>query len=351
MNTEKVLPLFILLALLPIRAKAQVTEGVRDSGRFHCDLDSFQKRPPLLLIGEDHCSVTSQQVKIEMVARGSKGSMFSALEGFAPWQAELLAKRFKGSYDKETSRLFGIESAFMYGLNGCHLQAIGALQQYRNAGGACVNLTPSRVFQSFLLLLQDNPYVRYVWEQVRDKENAFSGTELEPLARIFDQAMAAPSFDVLTPLAAGFTMKDAPNFMRLVRKMDAVYVALANTRFASEIGVGGSLNAIPEDPNGSFKDQWALMKFQTTLNTPLVHIRNRDMFDNIADIYCRAAEEGKVLAVSVGKKHLPGIEKRLKAWSKGRIPLKLADSDTEPGPILDYLESIDPTKPPSLKMK
>ena len=71
-------------------------------------------------------------------------------------------------------------------------------------------------------------------------------------------------------------------------------------------------------------------------------VRDRDLAENIADLYCSAAAEGRHVVASVGADHLPGVAALLTAWSVGRIPLESAESwgKGEAGPLLARLEAL-----------
>ncbi|MFA6028282.1 MAG: hypothetical protein WC969_00375 [Elusimicrobiota bacterium] len=314
-------------------------EGVRDSGRRHCDPGSLKNRPPIVLVGEDHDSISAWQVKKEMIDRAAKGELYAALEGYTPWQAWMISEQFKTPFGKD-ARVFGVDSPIMYGLAGCHQHALDDFARFRRSADANDAYAPAKLCLHFLFLLQDNPFVRHAWEIVRDREDGFVGTELEPLARVFDQAMNARP-DALGKLLGDFTPEDESRFIRLVRKIDAAFVAWVNEAYASDLGIEGPLYAVPEDWP-SMRAFWDYAKFRFDSDTPIVRIRNRDMFDNIADVYCAAAEEGRALVVSVGQDHVQGLGERLQAWSQGRIDLRVGNSSSDGDAISRELERLSP---------
>lgn len=98
MNARKA-PSLVLFAAIGLCAAAArnsfCAETVRESGRFHCDLETFQRLPALLLIGENHCSASSLKVKADLAARGAKGEIFAAFEvadlrAVYPWNADFI---------------------------------------------------------------------------------------------------------------------------------------------------------------------------------------------------------------------------------------------------------------------
>ncbi|MFA6092007.1 MAG: hypothetical protein WCU88_05235 [Elusimicrobiota bacterium] len=319
-------------------------EPVADSGRFHCDLGKFQKLPALLLIGENHCSKSSVKVKAEMAARGAKGEIFAAFEvaglrAVYPWTSDFLFTDFKVART-EQSRLFGIESPFAHGISISYIYASGG-------GATCEQNSPSAAFSRFVLYLRNNPFLQRSWEEVRavppTPDDRSSG--ITELSDKIERARTAPGAEVQA-IVESFHEDDVKDFQKILARVNARYVAMANETYLPDLGITKKLRPYPD------------VIWRDSMENILIPVRNRDMFDNIADIYCRAAEEGKNLAISMGSAHLPGVEGYLRQWSQDRIPLRtdLSYDDEKPyadpdvsSPIIKTLETLAAPSPNAVK--
>jgi pheromone shutdown protein TraB len=128
--------------------------------------------------------------------------------------------------------------------------------------------------------------------------------------------------------------------MRLAAKVNARYVALADQEFLDDMGLSKELFPVPERVQGDdVESQLKMEKALRSLETIIVPLRDRDMADGIADIYCRAADEGRNLVVSLGGGHYDGITARLKKWNP-RIPIQVGNSLYRSGPMILKIRSM-----------
>ncbi|MFA6093076.1 MAG: hypothetical protein WCU88_07165 [Elusimicrobiota bacterium] len=292
-------------------------------------MSGYPVLPQLLLFGEAaHESRETIFVKRHAAERANTGSIFAAFEvakdhAVYPRAEQVLFSDFDLQRSAH-SRLFGIESPFAHGL----------CASYRFAGDA-----PS--LEGFLFYLNINPYLRDVWEDVRknlSSDDASAG--LAALSDDLERARTAPA-DKWTQIVDIQSGKNRTNFISLMERINVRYVELANKSYLRVLGISGSLKPVA---SADSKDEGR--KWEDSYETLLIPVRDRDMYDNIADVYCRAAEEGKNLVASVGSSHVPGIAKMFQDWSKGRIPLTTGTSswgDTSLAvDIIDKLSSSGP---------
>ncbi|MFA6092006.1 MAG: hypothetical protein WCU88_05230 [Elusimicrobiota bacterium] len=342
----------VLFLSLAISVPSLAGETVKDSGRAHCDLGKFQRLPALLLIGENHCRDSSTKVKDEMTALGAEGKIFAAFEAadmrvVYPWNADLLYADF-GAARTERSRIFGIDSPFAHGLAISYGYASGT-------ASICAKDPHKDSFARFIKALRNNPYLQRSWEEVRDAPLSAEDSGLAGLLNAIEEARTS-SEDISRAASQPLSEEGYPSFLRIAARVNARYVAMANERYLPDLGLTDRLTPYPE-----IRGPWALRKIlpdwsfaQADDAKITVPVRNRDMFDNIADIYCLAAAEGKNMAVSMGADHVPGVEGYLRRWSGDAIPLKaersfvqkLPDDDlSAAGPVLEALSALSLASP------
>jgi hypothetical protein len=337
----------LLAALLPAAAPAQdapdpVSVEVRDSGRSRCDLGRSKSLPALVLVGGDHeyhpdsreddgeapldepgpynseTSANSDEVNSLAVRYAAEGRLFAAFEAarsraFYPGAEDLIFSEF-GVKRQGRSRVFGIEAPFAHGLASSYVYA-----------------TTNPSWEGFLFYLRLNPYLCGAWQDVR--ESLGSGDEASGLAAVADLIERSRAAAVLDPRRPDeIRGANSGHFYGLLERVNARFVDLANENLAS-LGISEPLVApapasSPCRAPGASKNpllarscQLRFQAWRRSFKIIEVPLRDRDMFDNIADVYCRAAREGKALVVSVGANHVPGIERLLRRWSGGRIPL------------------------------
>jgi len=298
---------------------------VQPSGRARCDLSRLERLPPLLLVGENHCSAHSTRVKAAMARHGASGRLYSAFEvgnDFAayPWEVERLHRSF-GAARAPGSRIYGVESPFAHGLVLTYLYAQGRFP-------SCSPESRLRALEKLVAYTRINPYMERAWLSARAA--AFSEPTAAPAAAALGRALAAP--EGIVPQAEPAELEALP---LLARRLNQAYVELANREFLPAMGLQDKL---PATPSGLNVLGWsAAFDVEDTL---IVDLRDRDMADAIAAVYCAAAAEGRAAVASVGAAHLPGISKNLEAWSGGLIPLEKAWSENLSEPILERLNAL-----------
>lgn len=300
--------------------------------RSHCRLESLTRLPKLLLIGENHCSPHSDAVKAAAARLGAQGRLFTALEvgvnrAAYPWDGERLHRDFAVTRTP-ASRLYGIESPFAHGLAISYIYAIGR-------GHSCLQdkRTPPEKFVDYARI---NPHLRHAWDEARAADaEPFDAGETE-LARRIDAALAGTSGFVARP-------EDERAFVSLARRVNARYAAAANSRDREDMGRDKPLSATPLRNPSSVADLGGALNWSEALDDKeytVLALRDRDLGENIADVYCAAAAEGRHVAASVGDDHLPGITALLAAWSGGRLPLETAHSWPTSGNLVERLISL-----------
>lgn len=315
----------LLVALLASAVSAEGARPVLPSGRARCDLSRLERLPPLLLIGENHCSAHSTRVKAAMARLGAEGRLYAAFEvgdDFAayPWEAERL-HRSLGVARAPGSRIYGVESPFAHGLV---LTYLGASGRYPN----CSPQPRLRALEKLAAYTRINPYLERAWRETRVAASADPAAA--PAAAALARALSEP--DGVSPRAEPAELEALP---LLARRLNQAYVELANREFLPAMGLQDEL---PATPSGQDLLGWyAALEVEDVL---VVDLRDRDMADAIAAVYCAAASEDRAVVASVGAAHLPGIGKDLAAWSAGRIPLEKAWSANLSEPILDRLEAL-----------
>jgi hypothetical protein len=234
-----------------------------------------------------------------------EGSLVAGLEagggrGVLPWDG---AEAISGRPGGPRSRLYGVDSPLAYGLVRSYSLA-GFMEE--EAPEDLENSQLGGRLEDYCMAMSGNPFARRAWEDavsaLEERERAvFSGG----LDRCADFKRLGPSI----PERA---------FLDFFQANNAAFTALANDKFLAGMGLSEALS--PWRPGKV--DLAALRSARTVMSS----VRDRDMSDNIADLYCLAASEGKALAVSIGGGHLPGVRSRLEQWSRGLIPLRTAFS-------------------------
>lgn len=304
----------LALAALVFAVSAQAALAPR---RSHCDLGAFARLPTLLLIGESHGSLHSLRVKKSAVDLAADGRLFVALEAGGtmaayPWMVDQLHSSL-GSVRTDKSRLFGIESPFPHGLFMTYLVAAEAASR------------PMAALDMLRGLLHYNHYALRCWDDVL--AGPLQGDALS-LARGIDKSLQR---------AAGAPLLDSTSedsLSLLARRLNARYVALANERYRSELD--GRLFAAAED-RGSDRQTRALSGDAGFL---VKAVRDRDLAENIIDVYCAAAQEGRHAAASVGSAHVPGVRKLLVEWSGGRLVPEVMSSEASSQAVLARLQAL-----------
>ncbi|MFA6092304.1 MAG: hypothetical protein WCU88_01970 [Elusimicrobiota bacterium] len=365
---------FAALILLPAGTPLAARELVRPSGRQHCDTRNLKNLPQILLIGEIHSGFFGPldaiaNLKSDMVFNATERNIYAAFETgdsditsmHYPWENKDAAEYYAMKKLPSAENISIIDSPLPYGLN----------ISYRAAGG-------SASFPDIALLLRDNPYVRKAWEDVKQQNNGFSGTDLEPFARILDSAYMKTSFFDLrkqwletlikaeksspptefelnnehetlrdigwkSPLKKYLPNHDVSGryLLFLAGKIYTQLVALTNESFLPALGLTQEL--IPID---AFREisKHDLSRASEDNRLLMIQVRDRDMADSLADIYCAAADDnGKNVVAMIGGGHIPGVLERLREWSDNRIQIRaVVPTDASrgiPEEILKELES------------
>lgn len=303
--------LALLLAASPAAA-LMIDYPVAESGRSHCSPESLRHAPPVFLIGECHKAQSSKKVRQGLAEEAAAGRIYAALESgvtkaIMPWDLREAHAAYGVPYG-EASRLYGVDSPFGYALVRSYT-LIGFFQddEPRERGRS----EWGSEFAAYCRGVKGNPYAERAWEDARAAMGAgappFLAAGLERCEDWPKEAEGIPGATLLAFAAAN----------------NAAFVALANEKFLPAMGLSTPLEPYSENLVLSFLYRRSMSRSAATVVSSL---RDRDMGDNAIDLYCAAAEEGKVLAVSVGAEHLAGVEARLRAWSGDRIPLRVAHS-------------------------
>ncbi|MFA6030199.1 MAG: hypothetical protein WC969_10120 [Elusimicrobiota bacterium] len=289
---------------------------VKESGRAHCSADELRRPPPLYLIGECHKAQSSKKVRQALAQESAAGRLYAGLESggtkaVMPWDLRETHAAYGVPYG-ESSRLYGVDSPFAYALVRSYT-LIGFFQDDRPQERDRSQWGSE--FSAYCRGLKGNPYAKRAWEDARAALGAGAPPFLSSgLERCEDWPKEAENIPASTLLA-------------FASANNAAFVALANEKFLPAMGLSSPLAPYEENLVFSFLYRKSMSRSAATV---LSSLRDRDMGDNAIDLYCRAAAEGKPLAVSVGAEHLSGIEDRLRAWAGERIPLRVSHSyDTE----------------------
>jgi hypothetical protein len=284
--------------------------SVQESGRTTCDLDAFEEYPALLLIGENHDVGSSKTVKKYMAKAGAQGAIFAAFEtGLEhpafPWDTAALAEDFKVELNT-ASRIFVVDSPLAYALTR-NYNLIGYMDQPPED---LENVQWGGRFASYCRLAHKNPYARRAWEEAVASSPDFQIFSLAGEERCEDWKRASADIPAKT-------------FRLFATANNEAFVSMVNEKFLPAMGLSRPLEPYREDPLMSFFYRQSMSRSASTV---MSSVRDRDMADNIAAVYCRAAAEHKNMVVSVGRAHIDGILQRLEDWSNDRIPLRTAKS-------------------------
>ncbi|MFA6091575.1 MAG: hypothetical protein WCU88_00265 [Elusimicrobiota bacterium] len=344
---------FLCIATLAWTAQGRAWDwhaAVKDSGRSHCDPGKLPARPTLLLIGECHDCASSKLIKQEMARRSAKDEFYTALEsgldqGFYPWDKTQAVKEFNLDPQQKVD-LYPIDPPLAYGLT------VFEKMLEETVVHEDVDMFPeemSRLWLRSLLVMsystRGNPYAQRAWESA---VASFEGDEkLKSVAHILNSiSESSQNLSTDNCIDRYFGGKNALPFHVQAFKQVAIryhdaYVALINEKFLLAMGLSEELQYLSKGQILTGNKAWLVLESNFKI---LINVRNRDFSDNIADIYCQAGLSGRNLVVSIGYVHVPGVEARLRKWSRS-IPLRVEQSfahKEDPTLALTDLDAAEP---------
>lgn len=291
---------FLLLASLTLLVPVQPAEA--QSAR--CDPASISRWPRLLLIGEDHSDKGSISVKNSAIELGEQGLLFVGLEGAFPGTG---AQAVPSGRASPSSRVYGVDSYLNHGLIFSYFFVLG--REYPGN-------SRREMLDIFVKSLAKNPFMSRSWEALRSRGPL--DPELERMARNIDFARSV-AWSI--PLNG---QRDFDDISILARLVHADFIASANSTYLGKIGRESPLE--PTSP--------------ADLDYLMHESRDRALGENIADVYCDAAKEGRNMAAVVGDGHVEGIRRLLLEWSGGRLPFETGRSFESPAEVALRLAAL-----------
>lgn len=315
------------LVLLAVAASAQT---------FPCRLDALPQRPPLVLIGENHCDPGSRAVKEDAWKRAALGELAMGQEGLFPGDEPIFLKS-RGLPDGPDALVFGIEQPFSHGL---------ILSYFAGSSGKVCERTVEDAVYSDVRGMNDNPTLRMAWKVTFDEEGGHALLRRSRAARLIDDAtrgfrVSRAQFDALTP-------EEHADLLRLLREVNNVYVDAANHQLAA-LGLSQALTPLPldlhEPPLPEERQQ--LHAAHESIEAVILPVRNLMMAANLERVYCSVAPSGRAVVAVVGSQHLPGLVALLEAASGGTLSVSTHDSERDPSGGLSLLASLAARRAPT----
>ena len=319
----------MIAALLLAAAQLAQAQG------FPCRFDALPSRPPIVLIGENHCDDGSRAVKRQAWKLAAAGALAVGQEGLYPGDENVLFAD-AGLTPTPSSALFGIEQPFSHGL---------VLSYFAGESGKVCEVTDDDAEYSAVAGISRNQALRYAWKLALDDQGGRDLLRTSHAARLLDHG--ARGFPVTREQFKALSPQDFDELLRLMRVVNNFYVKAANEELDA-LGLQQPLTPLPIELHKPPlpQEQAQLDAAERSVDPVILPVRNRMMSANLESAYCAAASTGRALVAVVGSAHLPGMMAILARDSGGQVSLSTLDSERDAQRAMDALASLAARRAP-----